>query len=365
MVGGGIFAVLGLAVALSGGGAPLAFLIAGAIALVTSYSYAKLSITFPSQGGTVEFINKAFGEGVFSGGLNILLWMSYIVMLSLYARAFGSYAASLFPPAHEQLLRYVFINAILISLTGLNLLGSRTVGDAETFIVAIKLAILSLFIFTGAFAVDTAHLAVSTWASPVSLVAGGMIIFVAYEGFELIANAAQDVRQPHKNLPRAFFVSVLSVIFLYVAVAAVTVGALDMEQIAAASEYVLAEAARPALGNAGFILIALAAVMSTASAINATLYGTARVSYIIAKEGELPAALERKVWQQPVEGLLLTSALAILVANLLDLSRISAAGSSGFLLIFAVVNAANFRQYKKTGGWRPIALIGITSCLAA
>ncbi|MHB1391203.1 MAG: APC family permease [Thermoleophilia bacterium] len=365
MVGGGIFAVLGLAVHLSGGGAPVAFLIAGMVALVTAHSYAKLSVTFPSQGGTVEFINQAFGEGIVSGGLNILLWMSYVVMLSLYAHAFGSYAASFFAASHQALLQHLFLSLALVTLTLLNLMGARQVGAAEELIVAMKLIILSLFVAVGVFGIHTSQLAVSTWAAPISLLAGGMVIFVAYEGFELIANSAQDIRQPEKNLPRAFYASVLLVVVLYVAVAAVTVGTLSLDQVAAAQDYVLAEAARPILGAIGFGLVGLAAMLSTASAINATLYGTARVSYIIAKEGELPAELERKVWRRPVEGLLITSGLTLLVANLLDLTSIAAAGSSGFLLIFAAVNIANFRLSKKTGGRRPLSLAGVIACLGA
>ena len=96
MIGGGIFAVLGLSVTLSHGGTPIAFAIAGLIALVTSYSYSKLSVTFPSSGGTVEFLNQGIGTGVLTGGLNILLWISYVVMLSLYSHAFGSYGATFF-----------------------------------------------------------------------------------------------------------------------------------------------------------------------------------------------------------------------------------------------------------------------------
>ena len=101
MVGGGIFAVLGLSVELTHGGAPIAFLIAGVVALVTSYSYARLSVTYPSQGGTVAFLDRAFGAGLLTGSANILLWISYMVMLSLYAYAFGSYGASFFPPASQ------------------------------------------------------------------------------------------------------------------------------------------------------------------------------------------------------------------------------------------------------------------------
>ncbi|UCE28374.1 MAG: amino acid permease, partial [Candidatus Coatesbacteria bacterium] len=91
MVGGGIFAVLGLSVELAGGGTPVAFAVAGVVALITSYSYAKLSVTYPCQGGTVEFLNQAFGPGWVTGGLNTLLLLSYVVMLSLYSYAFGSY----------------------------------------------------------------------------------------------------------------------------------------------------------------------------------------------------------------------------------------------------------------------------------
>jgi amino acid transporter len=81
MVGGGIFAVLGLAVQMAHGGTPLAFLISGIVALLTAYSYAQLSVAYPTRGGTVEFLNQAFGPGVFTGGMNVLLWLSYIIML--------------------------------------------------------------------------------------------------------------------------------------------------------------------------------------------------------------------------------------------------------------------------------------------
>ena len=115
-----------------------------------------------------------------------------------------------------------------------------------------------------------------------------MIIFVAYEGFELIANTGADVRNPERTLPRAFYASVVTVIVLYLLIAAVTVGNLPLDKIAAAQDYALAAAARPMLGQAGFTLIAIAALLSTTSAINATLYGSARLSFIIAKDGELP-----------------------------------------------------------------------------
>ena len=365
MVGGGIFAVLGLSVELSRGGAPLAFLIAGCVALVTSYSYAKLSVSYPSQGGTVVFLDRAFGSGLITGSANILLWIGYIIMLSLYAYAFGSYGASFFPPASQHLWKHVLITGSVLSITCLNLMNARLIGEAEDWIVLLKLLILSLFIGVGIWGVDGSKLTPSTWSPPLHLVAGGMIIFLAYEGFELIANTAQDVREASKTLPRAFYASVAFVIILYVLVAIVTVGSLPLNKILGAQDYALAEAARPSLGQAGFILITIAAMLSTASAINATIYGAGRLSYVIAKEGELPEVLERKVWGRPIEGLLITAGATLLIANLTDISSMSTMGSTGFLIIFAGVNGANVVLAKHTQSKRFLSLIGVGLCVVA
>jgi amino acid transporter len=365
MVGGGIFAVLGLAVQLAHGGTPVAFALGGIVALITAYSYAKLSIAYPTQGGTVEFLNQAFGPGIFTGGLNVLLWLSYIVMLSLYAYAFGSYGASFFAESIQPMWKHIFISAAVLLFTGLNILGAKTVGKSENYIVALKVAILFVFLGVGLGSVNIQQLAPAVWSAPMQLVAGGMIIFLAYEGFELIANTAENVRNPRKTLPLAYFSAVGFVICLYILVSLVTVGNLSVDSIVAAKDYALAEAARPFLGTIGFTMIAAAALLSTGSAINATLYGTARISYVIAKEGELPEGLEKKVWKRPIEGLLITSGLTLMVANLFDLSRISVMGSSGFLLIFAAVNMANARLSATTGSRRWIPALGAAVCLGA
>jgi amino acid transporter len=365
MVGGGIFAVLGLSVDLAHGGAPLAFLVAGVVALVTAYSYARLSVAFPSQGGTVAFLDRAFGPGLLTGSANILLWISYMIMLSLYAYTFGSYGASLLAPEWHDVGRHVLITLSVVCITALNLLSARLIGEAEDWVVLIKLSILALFIGAGIFGVDTARLSVSAWAPPLHLVAGGMIIFLAYEGFELIANTAADVRNPATTLPRAFYTAVGFVIVLYVLVAVVTVGTLPVDRIVSARDYALAEAALPFLGQTGFTLIAVAAMLSTASAINATVYGAARLSYIIAKDGELPEVLERKIWNRPIEGLLITSGVTLVAANLVDLSSLSTMGSAGFLLIFATVNGANARLASDTHSSRWLSLAGVALCLAA
>lgn len=183
--------------------------------------------------------------------------------------------------------------------------------------------------------------------------------------WSVIANTAGDVRKPDRTLPRAYFSAVGFVLMLYMLVAAVTVGNLPVQRIVDAKDYALAEAARPFMGSTGYLLITVAALLSTLSAINATLYGAARLSYTIAKDGELPRVLERKLWNRPVEGLLITACATLLVANLFDLSSISTMGSAGFLLIFTVVNGANARLARITGSRRWISILGVMLCLGA
>ena len=365
MVGGGIFAVLGLAVLLAGGGTPIAFVLAGIVALLTAYSYSKLSVKFPSKGGTVEFLNQAFGSGILTGSLNVLLWLSYIVMLSLYSFAFGSYGASFFPVASQALWKHILISFSIILFTGLNIAGSKVVGKAEKWIVGIKIAILLLFAGVGLFTAKFSRMSPSTWGHPLQLLAGGMIIFLAYEGFELIANSAADARNPKKTLPKAYYLSVIFVIILYVLISIVAVGNLGIQSIISAKDYALAAAAQPFLGHFGFVLIAIAALLSTGSAINATLYGSSKISYVIAKDGELPVELEEKIWNKPIEGLFITAGLTLLIANLFNLSSISIMGSAGFLLIFAAVNLSNVKLHKKTNSKQWISGVAFIVCILA
>lgn len=271
MVGGGIFAVLGLTVQMARGGTPLAFALAGMVALLTAYSYAKLSVAFSSRGGTVRFPDRAFGAGFFTGSLSVLLWLSYVVMLSLYALAFGSYGATFLPGPWQPFGKHVLITLGVLLLTGLNLLSAEWIGKAESGIVGLKVAILLLFVAAGLASVQTARIEPATWSPALQLAAGGMIIFIACVGFELIANTALDVRDVRRLLPRADYLSVGFVIALYPLVSLVTVGNLPVDRIVAAKDYALAEAARPLLGQAGFAMIAGAAMLSRASAINAAL----------------------------------------------------------------------------------------------
>lgn len=369
MVGGGIFAVLGLAVALAKGGTPISFLIAGLIALITSYSYVKLSLAYPDRGGTVKFMNKGFGIGIFSGGINNLLWVSYIIMLALYASAFGSYAPNLFALTGDKVAdTHIYASAIVILATIINYYSISVVGKIESYAVIIKLIILLGFVVVGLYGLKSsthlAQLSPEHWEVPFKLVTAGMVIFVAYEGFELIANAAPDIENPEKNIPHAYYWSVIFVIFLYIIIAIITVGSLTFKQALTAKDYVLAEAAKPMLGQIGFTIITIAALISTFSAINASLLGGSRVNYEIAEDDELPEHFTKKLWGQPI-GLFVTAVGTLILVNTLKLESISTAGSTGFLLIFSIVNYVGYKKASEIKGNKLIPLIGTIACFLA
>ncbi|PHQ29057.1 APC family permease [Leeuwenhoekiella nanhaiensis] len=370
MVGGGIFAVLGLAVSLAKGGTPVAFAFAGLIAFLTAYSYAKLSKKYPKDGGTVEFVNSQFGESLFSGGINNLLWVSYIVMLALYASAFGSYAAELISlTGTKSLDTHIYQTGILVIALLINYLSMKLVSGIESVAVVIKLLILIAFIGVGFYGLTTnpenlSQLAPANWESPLILLSGGMVIFVAYEGFELIANSISDLKDREKNTEKAYFGAVGFVIVLYILIAIVTVGALPFDKIASAQDYVLAKAAEPTLGQIGFTIITITAMISTFSAINATVMGSGRVNYDIAKDDELPKYFTHKFWGKPI-GYLITAILSITLVNIFNLQSISTAGSAGFLLIFAIVNYIGYQKHNELNSKKWIhAVAGILCVLA-
>ncbi len=365
MVGGGIFAVLGEAVFFAHGATAVAFLFGGAVALLTSYSYAKLSVRYQNRGGTVVFIDNAFGHNLLSGSMNLLLWLSYLVTIALYAVAFASYAQTFFHGNTTWWLKHVLICFSIILPALINLLRASFVSRSETAIVLIKLVLLALIIVSGASFVDGKRLSPAEWGSSFSIIVAGMIIFVAYEGFELIANAAEDIKNPTSNLPKAFFGSIALVILLYALIAVITVGTVPESQLLKAKDYALAVAAKPALGQAGFTIVSVAALLATFSAINATVYGNARLGYIVAKEGELPEVLDEEMRNIPVMGVVITSLLSLIIANLIDLTEIAIIGSAGFLFIFSIVNASAYRLHDEIDGNRWVILVATLASISA
>ncbi len=363
MIGAGIFSIFGTAVKISGNAVYISFIIAGVVAFLNAYSYAKLGVRYQSAGGPVEFILKGFGDGVLSGGLNLLLWISYIFALALYSKGFSFYAVTFLPPGSAQVWDKIFANAIILIFTAINFIGAKAVGKSELFIVSIKFCILLIFAAAGIAYMNTGNLSASAWPDSISILFGAGVVFLAYQGFGLITNAAEDITNPETNLPRAIYLSIALVIIIYVSVSLAVVGNLSIFEIEKSKDYALAAAAKPFLGIMGFKVMAFAALISTSSAINASLYGGANISYLLAKEGRLPLFFERKIWKRGTEGLFITSGLVILMANFLSLDGIGMLTSTSLLIIYVAVNVSHLRLLKETGAKRWIILASLLSSL--
>jgi len=363
MIGAGIFSILGVVAQAAGNGMCLSFLLGGLVALLCTYSYAKLGVRYPSAGGAVEFLVKGFGDGVLSGGINLYMWVGYVIALALYAQGFVGYALTFLPAQPPVWVPKGIGVGIILLFTGVNFIGARTVGRSETLIVVVKLAILALFAATGMFFMRGQYFSPSLLPSWTGIFFGAGVLFIGYEGFGLVTNAAEDMANPRKLLPQALYGSVAAVILVYLVVSLAVIGNLDIPAIVAARDYALAQAAKPFLGIWGFKLVAVGALFSTASAINATLFGGANVSYMIARDGELPRIFARQVWHRSSEGLFLTSGLVLLFVLFFDLSGVAMMGSGAFLLIYASVNAAHLKLIADTGARRWLVWLSLLSCL--
>ena len=358
MVGGGIFSVLGLSALVSGHAAPWAFAFGGIIALLTGYAYTRLGLHFRSDGGSFTYLERAFKQPNIAGIGGWLLLVGYIGTMGLYAYTFGVYgSAMLGDKLNTPLMQHALSTLVLLIFLGINLYGVKASGGTELILVAVKVAILALFTVAGLMTIKSDHILPVLNKGVGGLIMGAALIFVAYEGFELIPNAVNEMKDPEKNLGRAIFISIIITIIIYIFVALVAVGNLTPAEIAKYKEYALAVAAKPSLGQVGFLLIGLGALLSTSSAINATMFGTARLGMAMAQDKELPKAFSYTERTKPVPwvSLLVISIVTLIFVNIADLTIISSFASSTFLLIFIAINISAIRLRKtiKANVWAP------------
>lgn len=361
MIGAGIFSILGVVASTSGAAMPLSFLIGGAVALAAAYSYVKLGVAFPTAGGAVTYLIKGFGDSVFAGAATVFLYLSYVITLALYAQGFAAYAVTFW-----DLDPRIFAVGVVAAFTGINFVGQRLMGSVETLIVGIKVCILVLFIGAAFVTMqDPQRLSPAEWSGPFAVVFGAGVLFVGYEGFGLINNAAANMADVRRTLPKAIYTAVGVTIAIYVAVAAGVVTNVPLVRLDHLGDAALAVAAEPALGAIGFKLIAIAALLSTSSAVNATLFGTTNVAYQIAKTGDLPKAFDRKLWGKNAEGLLITALIVVLLIAFFPLNAVAMMGSSAFLLIYSANGIAHLRVRNTTGAkaWLIVAGTVMTMCL--
>src|SRR5919112_6345862 len=207
MIGAGVFSILGVVAGVSGSALPVSFVLGGVVALLAAYSYLKLGVRYPSVGGGSQFLVEEYGDGLLSGALNIFQYFAYIIAIALYAHGFAGYALTFFPRSTPGWIEEALAVGIVVLFTLVNFLGSRVMGRAETLIVAIKVGVLVVFIAAGIFFVDPTRLAPSGWGEPQNLLFGAGVLFIGYEGFGLITNAAGEMTNPRRELPRAIYLA--------------------------------------------------------------------------------------------------------------------------------------------------------------
>jgi amino acid transporter len=344
MVGGGIFSTLGVVIAIAGQWAWLSFVVAGLVALASGYSYSKLADKYGEGGGAFTFLRKVHQDG-FAGSLAWVLILGYILTNSVYAYTFGTYLAHVFE-AGPWLPRTAAL-AILALFVGLNLRGAGETSGAETFLVWFKLIALVGLAGFGLAQWDTGQLSAGVPDSGITAaIFGAAAVFMAYEGFQLLAYDYEDIKDPKKTLPRALISAIVVVIAVYVVVALGVAMLIGAGTVVANGEVALAIAGKTALGTTGLIIVTIAAAFSTGSAINSTLFATARLVKTVADHNELPASLAHQnsnhIPDRAVIGLGLFSAFFAVFGNL---SSLVEAASLTFLFTFAVVNALAWLQH--------------------
>ena len=358
MIGASIFTIFGIGAKIAGKNLPEAFILSGVFALLVAYSYAKLGGKIISNAGPIAFILKGIGDNIVTGTLAILMWLSYVVSISLFAKGFAGYFLPLFGFGTTPFAMGVTEVLLIVFFTAINSQGSAAVGKLEFVIVLVKLSILGVFIVIGFLHISPGETAPSLSSGALhGTLSAAVVFFLSYMGFGLITNASENMQNPKKNVTLAIYISIAFVMFIYVAVSLVAIGNLSIAEIIFSQENALAVAAKPFLGSFGFILISIGALFSISSALNATLYGGANIAYSLAKDGELPEFFERKVWFKSAEGLYITAALGMVFALVFNLNAIATIVSSVFTIIYIFVLISHYRLAGEYGGNRGFILL--------
>lgn len=288
-MGAGLYTLVGLASTTAGVWVPLAFLVGGTVTVFSVYSYAKLGAKYPSRGGAAQFLTRCFGDGVIAGGLNVFQFLGWIIAMALYCAGFAGYARALLPWHTPEWSGKAIGIGLIVAVVVVNLIGTKFVGRSEIFVVTIELAILGIFVVLGLSNADPGRLADNGGHSWIGVLFAAGLLYVTYEGFGVVTNSAGDMRDPARELPRAMFLALGIVIVVYILVSAVIVMTLTLPAMDANQGHVLSEAGQHILGRVGFVVIGVAALLATASGVNATMFGDANLAYMVSKSGELPA----------------------------------------------------------------------------
>lgn len=347
MVGGGIFAVLGVVATASGTLAWAAFVVAGMLAICAGYSLLRLNSLCDEPRSPVAYIQRFTDSTTLSGVIGWTFVFGYVGTMAMYAYAFGGYFTKLtgVSTIASMALQPLVSVFTLVAFVGLNVFGAHASGRAEDLLVGLKVAILLLF-GVGGVAYGATHSGLDFGLSSVGVgpLVAAAISFVAFEGWELLLFDQENIANPRETVKKAIYVSIVGATGLYILVALVTTNLAGTDAIKQHAETALAIAARPFFGQAGFVLISVAALFSTGSAINATLFSSARLSKRLVMDDLLPCRLRDESTDEPIRPLVTLGGLAAGFAFFGSLDAISSFASLAFISIFGGLSFLAFRE---------------------
>ena len=390
MVGAGIFVLTGIAAGAAGPALVLAFALNGVLALTVAMCYAELGSTFPQAGGGYAWARQALPApfGFLAGWMS---WFSHAVACSLYALGFGAYAAQLLhafglgvPYLSEGAEAKLLAILVVAVFTFVNYRGSAETGRAGNLITLGQMVVLLIFIFAGLYALRGAP----QWPErftpffptgvPGLLTAMGLT-FVAFEGYEIIAQCGEEVRQPRRTIPRAIFLSIALVVPFYLLIAFTMLAAVRpaeglpvWQYLGTHAELAVLEAARQ-YAPGGIALLLLGGLFATTSALNATLYSSSRVSFAMGRDFNLPSVFARihRTRRTPYGAILVSAAIILGMAVALPIEDVASATDITFMLLFGTINlslvALRYQQPQARRGFRvpfvPVLPLVSTVCL--
>jgi len=368
MIGAGIFVLTGIAAGTAGPALMLAFAANGLVTFLTALAYAELGSAIPEAGGGYLWVKEGLpGPNAFLAGW--MSWFAHAVAGSLYALGFSSYLRLVLQEFHVTLfnLPLVYLDkplAVVIALIfiAINFKGVSETGTAGNIVTVAKIIIIGLFIASGLYAIyqHPVYLEKFTPLAPKGF--GGVLAamgltYIAFEGYEIIVQAGEEVKNPKKNIPRAVLLSLAIVIPIYILVAVAAVGAVDTgsampswQWLGNHKELGLAEAARQFM-PLGTALLLIGGILSTMSALNATTFSSTRVSFAMGRDRNLPDFFAKinPETKTPYLALIASGTLIILMAVAVPIEDVAAAADVMFLLLFLQVNIAIITIRRKYG----------------
>jgi amino acid transporter len=368
MVGGGIFTILGIAVSLVGAYTPLVIIIGGVLASFAAYSYIKLGVYYKDEGATYSFFKKTFSASPFAA--SVIGWcviFGYISTLALYAYTFASYAISGFAFGDDERVRKIVAGAIILIFALINIWSVKGMGKVEDLMVYTKLIILAIISFV---LINNSNTTLPTLlqdqseVSVLSILIVASITFVAYEGFQLVINAVNEMDAPDKNIPKAIYSAIFFAVLIYVIIALGAILAIPFDELVDNKEYALASGAENVLGHWGTELVIIGALLATSSAISGTVFGASRQMAVIANDGYFPAILSRHVNHIPVYAIISMCVLAFLLVLVGSLEVILEFGSVTFLIVSLLMAFANYKIRHLTNSSTLVTIISFLGLLA-